>query len=230
MHDYRIECVPPEAPREVNIGARVAVPLQIGDRYTHRPPRRRLRSGRRGNQPAAGRPLERAMPRVRAATSVTPRPAPPSRAPLRRREMTLSDKELVALHNLGRQGGGRQRGLDQHRRRARPDRIGLRAAHARRLGDHAAGLGPGQRASPRAGRGRPDGRDRPTAAPFFQRWPVASCPEPWPRLANTARLALEAAVHARASGLDHVREKHETVAVHWTALAVFEEERGSELS
>ncbi len=44
------------------------------------------------------------------------------------------------------------------------------------------------------------------------------------------RLALEAAVHARASGLDHVREKHETAAVHWTALAVFEEERGSELS
>ena len=33
-HDYQIECLPPEAPREVNIRARIAAPLQLGDRYT----------------------------------------------------------------------------------------------------------------------------------------------------------------------------------------------------
>ena len=34
MHDYQIECLPPEAPREVDIGALVAVPLRVGDHYT----------------------------------------------------------------------------------------------------------------------------------------------------------------------------------------------------
>jgi len=33
-HDYQIECVPPEGPHEVNIGARHAQPLLVGDRYT----------------------------------------------------------------------------------------------------------------------------------------------------------------------------------------------------
>lgn len=33
-HDYRIERTPTEDPREVNIGARAALPLQVGDRYT----------------------------------------------------------------------------------------------------------------------------------------------------------------------------------------------------
>lgn len=33
-HDYRIECLPPEAPRRVNIRGRAAVPLEVGDRYT----------------------------------------------------------------------------------------------------------------------------------------------------------------------------------------------------
>ena len=34
IHDYRIECTPSEGPREVNIGAHVAMPLRVGDRYT----------------------------------------------------------------------------------------------------------------------------------------------------------------------------------------------------
>lgn len=33
-HDYKIECLPPEAPREVNIRGLAAVPLQVGERYT----------------------------------------------------------------------------------------------------------------------------------------------------------------------------------------------------
>jgi hypothetical protein len=33
-HDYRIECVPPEAPRQVNIAGRGAEPLEVGERYT----------------------------------------------------------------------------------------------------------------------------------------------------------------------------------------------------
>ena len=33
-HDYQIDCVPAEAPREVTIRARSAAPLQVGDRYT----------------------------------------------------------------------------------------------------------------------------------------------------------------------------------------------------
>ena len=33
-HDYRIECLPPEAPRQVNIGGRAAAPLEVGERYT----------------------------------------------------------------------------------------------------------------------------------------------------------------------------------------------------
>lgn len=33
-HDYRIECLPPDAPREVNIRGRAAAPLAIGARYT----------------------------------------------------------------------------------------------------------------------------------------------------------------------------------------------------
>lgn len=37
------------------------------------------------------------------------------------------------------------------------------------------------------------------------------------------RLALEAATLAEASGLDHVREKHETAAAQWAALADTEE-------
>jgi hypothetical protein len=33
-HDYQIECLPADAPREVNIRARSAEPLKVGDRYT----------------------------------------------------------------------------------------------------------------------------------------------------------------------------------------------------
>jgi hypothetical protein len=33
-HDYRIDCRPPGAPREVDIGACAAQPLRIGDHYT----------------------------------------------------------------------------------------------------------------------------------------------------------------------------------------------------
>jgi hypothetical protein len=33
-HDYQIEYVPAQAPREVNIRARSAAPLRVGDRYT----------------------------------------------------------------------------------------------------------------------------------------------------------------------------------------------------
>jgi hypothetical protein len=33
-HDYKIECLPPEAPRQVNIGGRAAAPLEVGERYT----------------------------------------------------------------------------------------------------------------------------------------------------------------------------------------------------
>jgi hypothetical protein len=33
-HDYQIDYVPLEKPREVNIGARAALPLQVGDSYT----------------------------------------------------------------------------------------------------------------------------------------------------------------------------------------------------
>ncbi|HEY4028955.1 MAG TPA: hypothetical protein VGM25_01310 [Caulobacteraceae bacterium] len=33
-HDYRIQCLPPEAPRQVNIRGRAAAPLAVGDRYT----------------------------------------------------------------------------------------------------------------------------------------------------------------------------------------------------
>ena len=33
-HDYKIERLPPEAPRQVNIGGRAAAPLEVGDRYT----------------------------------------------------------------------------------------------------------------------------------------------------------------------------------------------------
>lgn len=33
-HDYEIECWPPEAPQEVHIQARAALPLQLGDSYT----------------------------------------------------------------------------------------------------------------------------------------------------------------------------------------------------
>lgn len=33
-HDYQIEYLPADAPREVNIRARSAAPLRIGDRYT----------------------------------------------------------------------------------------------------------------------------------------------------------------------------------------------------
>lgn len=39
------------------------------------------------------------------------------------------------------------------------------------------------------------------------------------------RLAAEAAALAVASPLDHVREKHETAALQWTALAISEENR-----
>lgn len=33
-HDYRIQCLPPQAPREANICGRAATPLEVGDRYT----------------------------------------------------------------------------------------------------------------------------------------------------------------------------------------------------
>jgi len=33
-HDYQIECLPTVGPREVNIRARRALPLRVGDRYT----------------------------------------------------------------------------------------------------------------------------------------------------------------------------------------------------
>ena len=33
-HDYQIRCTPTEAPREVNIRARAALPLRVGDLYT----------------------------------------------------------------------------------------------------------------------------------------------------------------------------------------------------
>lgn len=33
-HDYKIEYLPADAPREVNIRAKSAVSLQVGDRYT----------------------------------------------------------------------------------------------------------------------------------------------------------------------------------------------------
>jgi hypothetical protein len=33
-HDYQIEYVPADAPREVNIRARSAAPLRVGDHYT----------------------------------------------------------------------------------------------------------------------------------------------------------------------------------------------------
>ena len=39
------------------------------------------------------------------------------------------------------------------------------------------------------------------------------------------RLALEATAHALASGLDHVRLKHQTAADQWTMLALLEEDR-----
>jgi len=42
------------------------------------------------------------------------------------------------------------------------------------------------------------------------------------------RLALEATTIARSSGLAHVREKHETAAAQWSALAKLEEERLSQ--
>jgi hypothetical protein len=34
MHDYRIECRPPEAPCDVDIGALVAAPPRLGDHFT----------------------------------------------------------------------------------------------------------------------------------------------------------------------------------------------------
>jgi hypothetical protein len=34
IHDYQIEYLPVDAPREVNIRARSAAPLRVGDRYT----------------------------------------------------------------------------------------------------------------------------------------------------------------------------------------------------
>jgi len=39
------------------------------------------------------------------------------------------------------------------------------------------------------------------------------------------RLALEATASASASGLDHVRRKHQTAAEQWTMLALLEEDR-----
>ena len=33
-HDYNIDCLPPEAPYEVDIGASAAAPLKVGDHYT----------------------------------------------------------------------------------------------------------------------------------------------------------------------------------------------------
>jgi hypothetical protein len=33
-HDYQIDYAPAEAPREVSIRARAALPLRVGDRYT----------------------------------------------------------------------------------------------------------------------------------------------------------------------------------------------------
>ena len=33
-HDYQIECLPPGAPRQVDIRASAAVPLRVGDHYT----------------------------------------------------------------------------------------------------------------------------------------------------------------------------------------------------
>jgi hypothetical protein len=33
-HDYRIEYLPPDAPRRVNIAGRAAAPLEVGERYT----------------------------------------------------------------------------------------------------------------------------------------------------------------------------------------------------
>jgi hypothetical protein len=33
-HDYQIEYLPADVPREVNIRAKSAAPLQVGDRYT----------------------------------------------------------------------------------------------------------------------------------------------------------------------------------------------------
>jgi hypothetical protein len=33
-HDYQITCLPPEAPRRVDIGAHAALPLRVGDHYT----------------------------------------------------------------------------------------------------------------------------------------------------------------------------------------------------
>lgn len=44
-----------------------------------------------------------------------------------------------------------------------------------------------------------------------------------PKADEYRRLALEAAAHALASGLDHVREKHEKAAVQWASLAVLED-------
>ncbi|MGZ3274385.1 MAG: hypothetical protein ACXU82_07090 [Caulobacteraceae bacterium] len=34
LHDYRIECQPPESPRHVDIRSRAGPPLRVGDHYT----------------------------------------------------------------------------------------------------------------------------------------------------------------------------------------------------
>ena len=44
-----------------------------------------------------------------------------------------------------------------------------------------------------------------------------------PKLEEYRRLALQATALAQASGLDHVREKHEKAALQWSELALLEE-------